>query len=165
MAVKHVNRKGQTFYLHETKTKTGKPKYFFSMKGDGGLVESIPEGFELYENPDAQVFLRKELPRLIADEEIAIVSEGLRKYARDRRCMADVRERHIVVYYSERGDLYQKVLRFTLIDEDRRSFAAERWCFLGSIDDWIPLSDSGDLSKLVRRYGPHIGKESFYELG
>ena len=131
MAVKHVNRKGQTFYLHETKTKTGKPKYFFSMKGDGGLVESIPEGFGIYENPDAQVFLRKELPRLIADEEVAIVREGLRKYARDRRCMADVRERHIVVYYSERGDLYQKVLRFTLIDEDRRSFAAERWASSG----------------------------------
>ena len=50
MAVKHVNRKGRTFYLHQTKTKTGKPKYFFSMKGEGGLVESIPEGFEIYEN-------------------------------------------------------------------------------------------------------------------
>ena len=91
--------------------------------------------------------------------------EGLRKYAGDRRCMADVRERHIVIYHSERGDLYQKVLRFTLIDEDRRSFAAERWCSLGSIDDCISLTDSVDLSKLVRRYGPHIGKESFYELG
>jgi len=165
MAVKHVNRKGQTFYLHETKTKTGKPKYFFSMKDEGLLVESIPEGFEIYENPDAQVFLRKELPRLIADDEFAIVRERLRKYARDRRCIADVREGYIVVYYSERGDLYQKVLRFTLIDEDRRNFAAERWCFLGSIDDWIPLSNSGDLSKLVQRYGPYIGKDSFYELG
>jgi hypothetical protein len=164
MAVKHVNRKGQTFYLHETKTKTGKPKYFFSMKDEGLLVGSIPEGFEIYENPDAQVFLRKELPRLIADEEIAIVRKGLRTYARDRRCMADVRERHIVVYCSEGGNLYQKVLRFTLIDDDRRSFAAERWCFLGSIDDWIPLSGSGDLSKLVQRYGPHIGQESFYDL-
>ncbi|MGA7496363.1 MAG: hypothetical protein WBX00_06495 [Isosphaeraceae bacterium] len=50
-------------------------------------------------------------------------------------------------------------------EEDRRSFAAERWCFLGSIDDWIPLSDSGDLFKLVRRYGPHTGKESSYEMG
>jgi hypothetical protein len=165
MAVKHVNRKNQTFYLHQTKTKTGKPKYSFSMKGEGGLVESIPQGFEIYENPDAQVFLRKELPRLIADEEIGIVREGLRKSSRDRRCIVDVRERHIIVYYSERGDLYQKVLRFTLIDEDRRNFAAERWCFLGAIDDWISLSNSGDLSKLVQRYGPHIGRESFYELG
>ena len=79
-------------------------------------------------------------------------------------CMADVRERHVVVYYSERGDLYQKVLRFTLIDEDTRRFAAERWCFLGSIDNWIDLSGGGELAGLVKRYAPHIGKESFFEL-
>jgi hypothetical protein len=164
MPVTHVNRKGQTFYLHETKTKTGKPKYFFSMKDDGPLVGSIPEGYEVYENPDAQVFLRKRLPRFITDHEIALVREGLRKHAKHRHCMADVREKHVIVYYSEGGGLYQKVLRFTLIDEDNRRFAAERWCFLGSIDDWIPLSGDGDLAKLVERYGPHIGKESFFEL-
>ena len=50
------------------------------------------------------MFLRKELPRLIADEEIAIVREGLRKYAKDRRCMADVRERHIVVFVTIRSE-------------------------------------------------------------
>jgi hypothetical protein len=164
MAVTHVNRKRQTFYLHETRTRTGKPKYYFSMKDDGQLVGAIPEGYEVYENPDAQVFLRKELPRFIRGEEIAIVREGLRKYAGDRHCMADVREKHIIVYDSEGGSLYQKVLRFTLIDEGSRRFAAERWCFLGSIDDWIPLSGGGDLARLVEKYGPHIGKESFFEL-
>jgi hypothetical protein len=164
MVVTHVNRKGQTFYLHETRTKTGKPKYSFSMKDQGQLVESIPEGHEVYENPDAQVFLRKKLPRFISDREIAIVRDGLSKYAGDRHCMADVRERHIVVYHSERGDLYQKMLRFTLVDEDARLFAAERWCFLGSIDDWVPLSGGGDLAKLVQKFAPHIGKESFFEL-
>src|SRR4051794_10263302 len=101
MAVTHVNRKGQTFYLHETKTKTGKPKFFFSMKDDGVLFGSIPEGFEVYENPDAQVFLRKKLLRFITDHEIAVVREGLRKYAMGRHCMADVREKHVVVYHSE----------------------------------------------------------------
>ena len=164
MVVKHVNRKGQTFYLHETRTKTGKPKYFFSMKDQGQLAGSMPEGFEVYENPDAQVFFRKKLPRIITDHEVAVVREGLRKHAGGQLCMADVREKHIVIYHSRGGDLYQKVLRFTLVDEDRRTFAAERWCFLGSIDDWIPLSGGGDLAKLVQRYGPHIGKDSFYEL-
>src|SRR4051794_30508842 len=164
MAVRHVNRKGQTFFLHETRIKTGKPKYFFSMKEDGVLVQSIPEGHEVYENPDAQVFLRKKLPRFITDEEIAVVREGLRKHAKAQPCMADVRERHIVVYHSERGDLYQKMLRFTLVDEDRRRFAAERWCFLGSIDDWIHLHGIADLATLVERFGPHIGKESFFQL-
>jgi hypothetical protein len=164
MVVKHVNRKGQTFYLHETRTKAGKPKYYFSMKADGLLVASIPEGHEVFENPDAQVFLRKALPRFITDQEVDVVREGLRKHAKGRHCMADVREKHIVVYYSERGDLYQKVLRFTLVDEDVRRFAAERWCFLGSIDDWIDLPGSGDLATLVERYAPHIGEESFFGL-
>lgn len=35
MAVTHVNRKGKTFYLHQTRTKTGKSKYFFSDEGPG----------------------------------------------------------------------------------------------------------------------------------
>jgi hypothetical protein len=85
MVVKHVNRKGQTFYLHETRTRTGKPKYVFSMKDEGILVGSIPEGYEVYENPDAQVFLRKTLPRFIADFEVAVVREGLRKLAKGGR--------------------------------------------------------------------------------
>jgi hypothetical protein len=164
MVVKHANRKGKTFFLHETKTKTGKPKYFFSMKEDAVLVGSIPEGYEVDENPDAQVFLRKTLPRFITVSEVAVVRAGLRRHAKDRPCMADVREKHIVVYHSERGDLYQKVLRFTLIDEECRQFAAERWCFLGSIDDWIPLSGDSVLARLVERYAPHIGRESFFEL-
>ncbi len=164
MAVKHVNRKGQTFYLHETRTKTGKPKFFFSMKDEGVLVVSIPDGFEVYENPDAQVFLRKKLPRFITDHEIGLVRDGLRKHVKHRHCMADVREKHIIVYHSEGGDLYQKLLRFTLVDEDTRRFAAERWCFLGSIDNWVHLPGGGELSKLVVRYAPHIGKESFFEL-
>jgi hypothetical protein len=164
MPVTHTNRKGQIFYLHETNTRTGKPKYYFSMKADGPLVGSIPEGHEVYENPDAQVFLRKALPRFITDPEVAVVREGLRRHAKDRHCRADLRERYIIVYYSERGDLYQKVLRFTLVDVDARRFAAERWCLLGSIDDWVHLSGSGDLATLVERYVPHVGRESFFEL-
>ena len=37
MVVKHVNRKGQTFYLHEASTRTDKPRYSFSMKGEGAF--------------------------------------------------------------------------------------------------------------------------------
>src|SRR5436305_14998369 len=101
MPVTHVNRKRDTYYLHAGKTKTGKSRYWFSTKADGDLVDAIPEGLEIYENPDAQAFLRKESPRFIADEEIAIVTEGLHKYAKDRLCMADGRARNICPYYSE----------------------------------------------------------------
>ena len=60
-----------------------------------------------------------------------------------------------------------KVMRFTLVDETSRSFRVQRWCFRGSIDRWIDLWESGSagkLSDLVKRFCPHIGQESFFEL-
>jgi hypothetical protein len=67
MPIQHINRRRQTYYLHERKTKTGTPNYFFSMKSEGSLVEEIPEGYEIYENPNAQVFMRKIQPQIISD--------------------------------------------------------------------------------------------------
>lgn len=62
MAVTHVNRYRDTYHLHVGRTKAGKPKYWFAKNTDGDLADSIPDGYEVYENPDAQVFLRKSLP-------------------------------------------------------------------------------------------------------
>ncbi len=59
---------------------------------------------------------------------------------------------------------YEKMLRFVLANPDRRVFAVERWCFRGSIDDWIHLGRSGSLKGLVETYAKHLGKESFFEL-
>jgi len=56
------------------------------------------------------------------------------------------------------------MLRFTLTDEKNRQLSADRWCFRGSIDDWFPLSDYEELSKLVAEYCRHLGRESFFEL-
>ena len=69
--------KGKDLLLHQGKTKTGAPQYFFSMKAEGDLAEAIPEGYEIYENPNAQVFLRKIQPKLIWDSERAIVEKHL----------------------------------------------------------------------------------------
>ena len=62
---------------------------------------------------------------------------------------------------------YMKVMRFTLVDEKNRTFRVQRWCFRGSIDRWIDLYESrseGKLADLVKRFCPHIGQESFFEL-
>lgn len=40
-------------------------------------MEGIPEGFEVYENPNARVFLRKVQPKTITDEEVEVVKRGL----------------------------------------------------------------------------------------
>ena len=185
MPVTHVNRKRDTYYLHAGKTKTGKPRYWFSKKTEGDLVEAIPEGYEVYENPDAQVFLRKIVPQLVTPDEVAVVKEGLKRYAPGQNCLVDVQGDQIVIHHAERITLdlerfgfgltelptfnqrYMKVMRFTLVDEKHRTFRVQRWCFRGSIDRWIDLYESrseGKLSDLVKRFCPHIGQESFFEL-
>ena len=69
MPITHTNAKGQTFSLYQGTTKTGKPRYYFAMKSEGTLAKTIPAGYEIYENPNAQVFLRRIPPKIITDEE------------------------------------------------------------------------------------------------
>jgi hypothetical protein len=185
MPVTHVNRERDTYYLHAGSTKTVKRRYWFSKSSEGDLVESMPEGYEIYENPGGQVFLRKIVPQVVIPAEVAAVQEGVRRYAPGQNCIVDVQREHIVVYHAERVALdlerfgfgvreltvscrnYMKVMRFTLVDETNRRYRVQRWCFRGSIDRWIDLWSSGSegkLSDLVKRFCPHIGQDSFFDL-
>jgi len=188
--ITHTNAKGKTYYLHQGTTKTGKPKYYFSMESNGALAESMPEGFEIYENPNAQVFLRRVPPKLITDEERQVVEDGMRKYAEVQDCKIDVKGNAIVVYtpnqsveefsqllkglnpfigeakvreYFTRSVQYAPMLQFILDDEKRRTFTAQRYCFRGSVDDWIDIG-YGPLTTLVKQYVKHLGQESYFEL-
>jgi len=191
MPITHTNAKGKTYYLHQGTTKTGKPKYYFSTKSEGPLADAIPEGFEIYENPNAQVFLRRIPPKLITDEERQIVEDGMRKYAEVQDYKIDVKGNAIVVYTADQdietladvfkdmypgpaantqlrtllrqGIRYSPMLQFLLEDEQRRLFTAQRYCFRGSIDDWIDIGH-GPLTTLVKRYVKHLGQESYFEL-
>lgn len=163
MVVTHVNRKRHTYFLHQGKTKTGKPKFFFSKDSEGTLLDAIPDGYEIYENANAQVFLRKKTPQLVTDEEIAVVNAGLRQYVSNQNCIVDVKGNQIVVYAGQSGH-FQQMFRFTLTDEKARRFFVERWCFRGSIDGWFPLLGGENLSQVVEKYLRHLGRESFFEL-
>lgn len=191
MPITHVNAKGKTYYLHQGTTKTGKPKYHFAMKNEGNLADSIPDGFEIYENPNAQVFLRRIPPKIITDGERQLVEDGMRKYASMQDYKIDVRGKAIVVYTADqdvdtlaelfkdfhpnlsantklmttlRGVIqYSPMMQFILDDKEQRLFTAQRYCFRGSIDDWIDI-DYGKLTNLVNKYVKHLGNESYFEL-
>ena len=51
---------------------------------------------------------------------------------------------------------YTAMLRFRLVDKERRTFAAERFCFRGAIDDWIFLGGPDDLKKLSQEQLPEV---------
>ena len=81
MPVMYTNKKGKMFYLHCGTTKTGKPKYYFSMIREGTLVDTVPDDYEIYENPNAQVFLRRIQPKIITDDEFAVVEKGMKEFS------------------------------------------------------------------------------------
>jgi len=190
MAVIWKNRREDIYYLHEGRTKTGAPKYYFARNDEGMIVDNIPDGYEIYENPNAQVFLRKKLVSRITDEEIDLVERGVRQYTDLKNFIVDRKERTITVFLPDQdledlkaelhrfafvsteklNDVFEKsltyspMLRFSLESEEQREFLLQRYCFLGSIDDWVYLESSSSLRDMVKKYCKHLGKESFFDL-
>ncbi len=159
-AVQHVNRKRDTYYLHQGRTKTGKPKYFFSKKSEGELCQQLPDGFEIYENPRGQVYCRRIQPKLISEQEIEVMRKAIQNCGKQSFAGVDVKGKNIIVYEGE-----HPCLKFSLCNDDKRLFEASRWCYRGSIDGWFPLSSGPKpLSQLAKDYCRHIGEESFFEL-
>lgn len=59
---------------------------------------------------------------------------------------------------------YQAVMRFVLVQKEPRLFRPERFCFRGSVDDWIMLGLPAPLKSLCAKFLKHLGKDSFYDL-
>ncbi len=189
MAIQHTARTGKVYYLHQVTGKGGKAKYHFSMEPEGTLADTVPEGYEIYENIRGQVFLRRKVPQIVSDAEFAQVADALKRPAQGHFYRAEVKKNVIVIYEDKdnteyyrtiampwvseaklregslRSANFQAVMRFALVDRERRLFSAERYCFRGSVDDWIPISmETAPLSAHLKRYIKHLGKESFFEL-
>jgi hypothetical protein len=182
------NRKGKTYYLRQGKTKTGAARYFFSMKVEGDLADAIPEGYEIFENPNAHVFLRKKQPKLIWDFEKAIIEQHLPESP--GRFLCDIKGKTVSIFEADQdiksleeslrsigfpwmidtaellrtATTFSAVVRFTLQDPEERLFTLERYCFKGSIDDWMYIAGPEQLESLAKKYLKHLGRESFYEL-
>ena len=55
---------------------------------------------------------------------------------------------------------FTPVLRFILVDAEQRTFCTERWCYLGSIDDWIDVGPMGPVHLLSRQWIPKLGTDA-----
>ena len=98
MPIHHTTRTGKTYYLHVGQGKSGKPNYFFSTERQGPLVDSVPEGFEIYETVRGQVFLRRKQSKQITDEELAMVKEALKRHAEEWRYRVEVKKTAVIIH-------------------------------------------------------------------
>lgn len=196
MPVIHINRQGSRYYLHTGPKKGGGLQHFFSRKPKGALADTIPEGYEIYENVNAGVYLRRKKAQLIREEEVEEIRQGLLKLKGKKRYKTEARAKHLTIHEgsaglgsldphepfgflteifsginpgklseaNERFATYQPVMRFVLVDGEKRIFAPERYCFKGSVEDWIDIGPPDTLTKLASKYLKHLGKDSFFEL-
>jgi hypothetical protein len=106
---------------------------------------------------DLRKVFEANIPSLIYPKSQAILSHLQTRFE------AEIRDNEIVIYRVQHSNA-QPIMKFELIDKDVREFSAYRWCFRGSIDDWVTIGFSGKLKKLVDQYCQALGTDDFYEL-
>lgn len=190
MGLQYTNRRGDVYYLQSTTRKDGKLAYSFTRKIKGTPVDEMPEGYEAYEMPQtAGVVLRKIVPSAILVQEKQAVEQAIRLHTNVSHSIVEVDGNALVVWTPESDDEaermseylhvplermkahllrtahYTKMMRFELNNPQTRSFDAYRWCFLGGIENWISLAYDKPLPALLKRYIPHLDKQTFFDLG
>lgn len=98
MPVTYTNRKGQTYYLCQGKTKTGKLHYYFAREPKEGSPDQIPEGYQISESVNGVVSLVKDRPQLIMPQEVAIVEAVLACHPKSRDYRVAVQKNQIVIH-------------------------------------------------------------------
>jgi hypothetical protein len=194
MPVSHTNRKGITFFLCQGETRTGKVRFYFAREPKGKKIEQTPSGYEISESVNGVVSLVKIRPRLIPTEESTLVEEVLKRHPGGDNYRVYVKRDQIVIYeeagpdaerilalfgnaiphpagaierlkaHMEQHRRFTPVMRFILSDPQTRMYSAQRWCYLGSIDDWIRVGSPGKLRHLARQLVPTLGTDEFFEL-
>lgn len=193
MSITYTNRKGFKYFLNKGVTKTGKPRYAFAREQKGEPVDEVPQGYEIEESVNGVVSLVKFRPKLIPYEESVCVEDALERHPKARKYRVAVKDKQIIVYealgrgtenlldmlgslgnrdvlrkriqgFEDRNAQFTPVMRFILEDQETREYHAERWCYRGSIDDWIHVGHSGKIDQLAKKLTPKLGTDEIYEL-
>jgi len=193
MPVTYTNRKGTTYYLCRSVTRTGKPRYYFAREPKGEPVEEVPHGYEIGESVNGLVFLRQARPAQILPAEVAAVEAAVARHPKPRDYRVSIKHDRIEVYerigpdpgelasrlagfsgafhgkeaamreFLEEGSRFTPVLRFILADAERRIFRVERMHY-GGRDEWFEMRAEGPVEKLAKNLIPTLGTHRFTDL-
>jgi hypothetical protein len=194
MPVTYTRRKGLTYTLCQGTTKMGKPRYYFAREPKDQVLAQLPAGYTISESVNGIVSLVKDRPPQLHASEIATIEAQLHKHPKSRNYRLGVKSDRMEIYElvgpdpqtliaalrresvlspgmaerlqaeRDRYGQFTPVLRIILADPERRTFRAERMCWLGSIDDWIDVEPHGPIEKVVRALIPKLGTDAFFEL-
>ena len=191
-AISHTSRKGDVYYLHaRPQGGRGCPFYVAKKLNSERALAEMPDGYKIHENPNGAVSVCRSECEITEIEcgavQLALVSltdlsendyeiEVLGKqiaiwliHSSRRRSLGELGDEIGFLGMSRLSEKlkalarYSAEMRFTLSNKKRRFFKAERYCYRGSVDRWICMSE-GSLSEMLKEFVPHLGKESFFDL-
>jgi hypothetical protein len=191
-ALGYTNMWGVTYYLHEGRTKTGKPRYFVAKtirssesEGASGAVprDEMPEGYEFTESINGVVSVRRidsassKANARVPEADVERVRREVARHPHLRHCKVAVVKGAIVIH-EPRGVMPPELMGtmfgrsaprpdyepvMKLEADDSRTYAVFRMAYRGD-GGWSYPLDVGPLGKLVSRYVRHVGTEGFFEL-
>lgn len=194
MAKEFKNSKGKTYYLKSRTTKKGNITYYLTVKLDDDCLNSLPKEYEVFEKYDMEtLYVRKKVASKFSKEEIASIEKELKNNADIDEYKLAVHGAEIKIYTAEKGKgissfmqdsiasaifdkrrsaLYEKAflryeerLKIQLKEKkDFKEFLVLRYCYRGSVDDWIVIDAGDNLKELAKDTIVHLGKESYFEL-
>ena len=193
MAKEFKTIKGKNYYLKSRKTKKGNTTYYMTGKLDEVCLNEVPKGYEVFEKYDLGVlYIRREKISKFSKKDIAIIEKELKKCSSIDGYLIDVHGEEIKIYTVENADgtnslinnylnislnkdkilvarnsllRYEERLKINFQDNnDFKGFEVMRYCYRGSVDDWIVIDAGEDLKELAEKNIFHLGKESYFNL-
>jgi hypothetical protein len=190
MPVTYTNRKGVTYTLYRKIGVDGKPHHVFGRRPVGEPVDSLPPGFRISESPNGRVSLARDKPSLILPEEIAAVEAAIARNPEPGYLRVATREKSIEIYGIEGPDpiahyhdlvavgldepgreeqvraideefaQFSPILRFKLLDPERRLFGVQERTVSWDIATWEDLGLQGDVVSVAQALVPTLKRPS-----
>lgn len=190
----YTNRRGDIYYLHKGKSKTGNVRYFVAKSIGAGAMREMPAGFEFTESINGVVSVRhmKRTACLIPAVDLDLVRTEISRHSHLRHHAVEERRNEIIIYepderLSDKGienmaELFGSgplLARWLAQLKDKtRYWPVMKFAHagFGPPDTYVAHRMSyrgaggwrhlsaGPLSTLVQTYVRHIGTEKFFEL-
>jgi hypothetical protein len=185
------NSKGKTYFIKSKLTKKGNTTYYMTRKEDESCLSALPEGYEVFEKYDSgSMFVRKKQISLFNLKEINAIKASLDKNESVVDYRINITGKEMAIYTVEKeidaSRLGSPLISFykmaqtshppswrnfaermkVIIHQNKSGteFEVQRYCYRGSIDDWITIGVEADIAEVGNKYLIHLGKASYYEL-
>ena len=191
MPLSYTNRNGKAHFFRTATTAKGGIRYYIT-KSDNfpDLIETMPDGFEIYEDPhDGRVIFRKIVPCRVSQEELDFVKNAVETLSDLKDIFIQGEGDAIIIWHSQFNSIsgqdenltveeaiecfgesvnlwkkYDDNFKFVLLDADKGIFTAERRVYMSlGGGGYIPLKEgTGTLEDLTQKFCPHMGRESYF---